>query len=235
MIRYTYLMIDLLSLAVPLIFSFHPQIKLYKHWNALLPSILMVALGYTVWDSFFTKLGIWGFNPSYLTGVHLCNLPIEEILFFICIPYSCVFTFECLAPIISIAFPQSSARIINYAFAGIFILIAVVFHSRLYTASAFGLLSVLIFAAALLNTAWLAKFYLIYAVLLIPFLIVNGLLTGTGLSSPVVWYNPTGIIGPRILTIPVEDIFYGMGLILANVWLYTALRSREWLKKRILS
>ncbi|MBS1526925.1 MAG: lycopene cyclase domain-containing protein [Bacteroidetes bacterium] len=235
MIRYTYLMIDLLSLSVPLIFSFHPRIKLYKNWNALFPSILIVAAGYTLWDSFFTKLGIWGFNPTYLTGIRVGNLPIEEILFFICIPYSCVFTFECLSPMIPAKFPQSSARIINYTFAGLFTLIALAFYSRPYTASAFGLLSALIFTAVILKTTWLTKFYLVYAVLIIPFLVVNGLLTGTGLSSPIVWYNPTGIIGARILTIPFEDIFYGMGLILANVWLYTLLRSRQRLMKRILS
>lgn len=73
------------------------------------------------------------------------------------------------------------------------------------------------------------RFYLVYLILMIPFLIVNGLLTGTALAAPIVWYNPGEIIGPRILTIPLEDIFYGMGLVLINVWIYQAIlyKNRE--------
>ncbi|QTE41193.1 MULTISPECIES: lycopene cyclase domain-containing protein [Mucilaginibacter] len=53
----------------------------------------------------------------------------------------------------------------------------------------------------------------------------NGLLTGTGLENLVVWYNPAHIIGVRILTIPVEDVFYGMNPILLNVMIYTGLNT----------
>ena len=74
---------------------------------------------------------------------------------------------------------------------------------------------------------WLFRFYVIYGILLLPFLIVNGLLTGTGLASPVVWYNPSEIYGVRILTIPVEDIFYGMDLILLNLLLLLSFRPEK--------
>ena len=67
---------------------------------------------------------------------------------------------------------------------------------------------------------WLAKLVSIYPVLLIPFFIVNGILTGSGLEQSVVWYNNSEILGIRLLTIPIEDIFYGFELILINVFLY---------------
>jgi len=57
--------------------------------------------------------------------------------------------------------------------------------------------------------------------------VVNGLLTGTGLDKPVVWYNEAEIIGWRIGSIPFEDVFYGMLLILCNVLVY------EWLKQKM--
>ena len=40
------------------------------------------------------------------------------------------------------------------------------------------------------------------------------------LKSPVVWYNNDALIGIRIRSIPVEDIFYGMALILLNLIIY---------------
>src|SRR4249919_1151881 len=91
-----YLTVDLLTLAVPLIFSFHPKIGFYKTWKALFTAILCVALPFLILDSIFTAHGVWNFNPAYITGTFLLNLPLEEILFFICIPFSCLFTWYCM-------------------------------------------------------------------------------------------------------------------------------------------
>jgi hypothetical protein len=57
------------------------------------------------------------------------------------------------------------------------------------------------------------------------FLMVNGILTGTGLESPIVNYNPNEFMGIRMLTIPVEDTVYGYELILWNIFLF------QWFKK----
>lgn len=233
MIKYTYLLVDLLSLSVPLLFSFHPRIKLYRYWGALLPAIATTAFVYLIWDSWFTHRAVWGFNPRYVVGLYLGNLPFEEVLFFICIPYACVFTYECLSRIVAARFLKRNSRFINISLIVLLLTGAVFFRSKPYTASAFGVLLVLIFLCMLLRLRWLPQFYAVYAVLLIPFLIVNGLLTGTGLSAPIVWYNPSGIIGFRILTIPFEDIFYGMGLILSNVWLYTKIKSYWWQRRQM--
>ncbi len=224
MIQYTYLLIDVLSVLVPLLVSFHPRSGLYRRWYALLPAIGITTLFYIMWDSWFTHMGVWGFNKTYLTGIYIGNLPLEEILFFICIPYACVFTFDCLVRVIKPTILKTYLAYINYALIAGLLILAVIFHAKYYTASAFVLMAILIFAAHYKKLPWLAQFYVVYAILLIPFLIVNGLLTGTGLSAPVVWYNADHIMGPRILTIPVEDVFYGMGLVLINTWIYHAIR-----------
>ncbi|GIR49788.1 MAG: hypothetical protein CM15mP58_18850 [Burkholderiaceae bacterium] len=47
-----------------------------------------------------------------------------------------------------------------------------------------------------------------FLVMLIPFFIVNGVLTGSWIVDQVVWYNDTENLGLRISTIPIEDGIY---------------------------
>jgi hypothetical protein len=47
-----------------------------------------------VWDIIATERGDWDFNPEHLIGSYILGLPIEEILFFITVPYSCIFIYE---------------------------------------------------------------------------------------------------------------------------------------------
>ncbi len=92
---------------------------------------------------------------------------------------------------------------------------------RLYTSVTFISLAVFIaLVQYVLRVNFMGRFYLSYAVVLIPFLIVNGILTGSYIQEEVVWYNNDENLGRRIFTIPVEDIFYGMLLILMNISFY---------------
>jgi lycopene cyclase domain-containing protein len=102
----------------------------------------------------------------------------------------------------------------------------VYFYKKIYTSTTFISLSLLmVFIKYILKKNWLIKLLSVYIFLFIPFLIVNGILTGTGLQEPVVWYNNIETLGVRILTIPVEDIFYGLELIVLNVFFYNLFRS----------
>lgn len=56
-------------------------------------------------------------------------------------------------------------------------------------------------------------FWMAYFIHLIPFLIVNGVLTAT----PVVLYNPNEITGFRIYTIPIEDTVYALTCLLLPI------------------
>ncbi len=73
----------------------------------------------------------------------------------------------------------------------------------------------------------MGRFYFAYAIILIPFLLVNGVLTGSFIEEQVVWYNDDANLGIRMGTIPVEDTFYGMLLILLNISILEWLQDRE--------
>ena len=55
---------------------------------------------------------------------------------------------------------------------------------------------------------------------------MNGILTGSGIEDAVVRYNDAEIIGLRLLTIPIEDLFYGFELFLLNVFFYQAFETK---------
>lgn len=231
--KYLYLLVDFFTVIIPLIFSFHSRIKFYKTWREFFTAVVPVAIIFIAWDSFFTHLGIWNFNPNYLIGVYFFNLPVEEILFFICIPYSCVFTFYCLDKFYKLAWPSFIEDIFCIVFSVIIIIAGFIFKNKYYTSvTFFSTAFVCLFLKFILKIHWFGKAVSVYLILLIPFLIVNGILTGTGLEEPVVRYNNAETLGVRLLTIPVEDIFYGFTLILLNLLIYLQLlRKKEFINK----
>jgi lycopene cyclase domain-containing protein len=219
--HYLYLIVDFLSILFPLAFSFYAKANFSKKWKYLWPAIAITATLFIIWDILFTIMGVWGFNPKYLIGIYIYNLPLEEILFFICIPYSCVFLYEALMYFINKDWLNTKTPAISGLLVAILLTIGVTHLDRWYTSVTFIATALLL---ALLQWKWRARFlshfYLSFLVVLIPFFIVNGILTGGVTEEPVVWYNQQENLGIRIWTIPVEDIFYGMLLLIINISLF---------------
>lgn len=191
------------------------------------PAILIPGIIFIAWDEFFTRLGVWGFNEEYLSGLYMGSLPIEEILFFICIPYACVFTYEALKYLVSKDHLGTKQKIISFALILVCLFIGAFNIDKWYTASTF--LSLAIYLAILLflkRDLFLGRFYFAFLFILIPFFLINGILTGSGIEEPVVWYNDDENLGLRIATIPIEDVFYGMLLVMMNVSIF------EWLQRK---
>ncbi len=157
----------------------------------------------------------------YVSGIYFLQLPVEEILFFICIPFSCVFTFFCLDKFYDLTWSDKSERNFVLFLFTLLVVIALIFGERLYTSITFITTAfALVFLKFIFRVKWFGKAISVYAILLVPFLIVNGILTGSGLQQPVVIYNKTEIMNIRLFTIPVEDVFYGLELFLLNLALY---------------
>ena len=188
--------------------------------------MIIPAVLYIIWDIFFTLKGVWSFNPEYITGIKLYNLPIEEVLFFFVVPYCCVFIYACIKSYFPNVSNKKNADWLLKILAAVLIIAGIVYHNKYYTSWTF------IFTGSFILIIYLARkffknfdavsFLISYAICLIPFLIVNGFLT----TIPVVLYNDAENLGIRIYTIPFEDAFYGMLLVLMNIALYEKLKSR---------
>jgi lycopene cyclase domain-containing protein len=185
----------------------------------------ITAFLFLVWDALFARVGVWSFNPRYTIGAHFAGLPLEEYLFFFCIPYSCVFTYYCVSQFLNLARYQTAARITGYVLIVLLLLITFMHLGQLYTSLTFLFLGAFLLFTLFRKALFLPAFYVAFLIILVPFFISNGILTGTGLPEPVVIYNNNYNLGIRMLTIPVEDTFYGMLLMLMNVLGFEYLRN----------
>ncbi|MCK3684137.1 lycopene cyclase domain-containing protein [Maribellus sp. YY47] len=213
------------SIAVPLLLSFDKRLHFYTQWKYVLPSIFTVAVLYISIDIYFTRQGFWGFNDRYISGLQLFHLPVEEILFFIVVPYASIFLHEAILEY----FPQVKVgKKLNVVLIGFFLvmsLLVLVFNlPQSYTAYISGKLLLILILALVLKSESIRSFFLTFLVILLPFLLVNGVLTGSFITDEVVWYNNTENLGIRIFTIPVEDFAYAFTMILLNLLLIEKLK-----------
>lgn len=225
--EYTYFMILAASLAGPLALSFDRKVAFYKKWKFLFPAMILPCIFYIGWDMYFTSKSIWSFNEKYITGIHLGNLPVEEVLFFLIVPFCCLFIYECVRWYFPQVTNKKSGDIILKLIGLVLLITGFAFINRWYTSFTF------IFNGIFIGFIYLFRkqfngfdataFLVSYAVILLPFLIVNGFLT----AIPVVLYNDGENLGFRIYTIPFEDTFYGMLLVLMIVVLYEKFRYQK--------
>lgn len=223
--KYTYLLVNFFTIIVPFIYSFHPKLKFNKYFGAYFTANFISAFCFLIWDAAFSAIGVWGFSNKYTIGIKIFNLPVEEVLFFFCIPFACVFTYHCITKSFKIEWNKKFENGFILVFSVGLLLIGLIHFEKMYTSATFISTSLMILLFKfVLKVEWLPKIFSIYTILLIPFFIVNGILTGYGLTEPVVWYNNSENLAIRLLTIPIEDAFYGFELIIFTIFLYEKLK-----------
>ena len=224
--KYLYLVINIASIFVPFLASFYPKYPFYKKWKNYFIANFIVALFFIFWDIFFTKIGVWGFNDRYLLGINFFSIPLEEVLFFFCIPYCSVFVYFSLNYLVKPNPFEKHQQFITLFFAIFLGIVGSVFWDRLYTSVTFLLTSLYLFCNYF-KKADFSRIYLSYTIILFFFFIVNGILTGSFIDEPVVWYNNFENLGIRIGTIPMEDIFYGFLMIATIIQLFDLLERNK--------
>ena len=222
--NYTYLLINILTVFFPVILSFDKKVHFYKKWKFIFPGLIISGLLYLVWDYIFTVQNVWSFNPMYVLGINFFNLPLEEILFFVTVPFACIFIYECINSYFNPKINSKISKAISYVLIVTSAVLLFIYYDRLYSLINFStLIIILIFTLVKKIKLDMGKFYIAYLISLIPFYIVNGILT----AIPIVLYNNTQNMGLRIGTIPFEDHFYAMSLILLNLIFFEHFRNRK--------
>jgi len=211
---YLYLFINIASFSIPFLYSFEKKMRFIQYWKSVFLAIVIVAVPFLVWDVIFTQNGVWGFNPMYYLGITIFGLPIEEILFFICIPYASIFTHYAFAYFFpNLKLSNSVSRITTIFLLVLGVVVLVMAFPKAYTIVDFSLFALLMLYSLISKDHILNRFYITFLLVLVPFFIVNGLLTGSFIPDEVVWYSNEENLGIRIGTVPVEDIFYAFSML----------------------
>ena len=226
--KYVYLGVLLFAISYPLAQSFEHRIRYASQWKYLFPGLVLTAAFFIVWDIWFTNLGVWEFNTRYVLGVFYLDLPIEEWLFFLIVPFSSIFIYEVLIYF----FPKDHflpfAKAFVWVLAPLLLVLAVLHLDKWYTSVNFfiGALT-LIVHYLIFKDKYLGRFIFAYLVHLIPLMLCNGILTGGLTEEPVVIYNNAENLGIRIWTVPIEDLVYSLILFLMNISIFEFLRNRQ--------
>ncbi|MCI5057401.1 MAG: lycopene cyclase domain-containing protein [Flavobacteriales bacterium] len=208
--HYLYLIINAAVILPPLLLSFDKKVAFFKHWKTFFFALLPVIIPFLIWDANFFANGVWGFNEEYITGVYFFGLPIEEILFFLTIPYSCVFTHYCIKAYTNWSLNIKLSRILKLMIGLTLLSLSIIFSDKSYTLIVCLSLALVLLLSLTMKVDAFRTIIFSYIILCLPFALTNGILTGTGIDGEIVWYNNEENLGLRLLTIPVEDFAYFM-------------------------
>ena len=219
----TYLWLNVLIISIPLLLTFEKRVNFKSKMKAVLVSTLVVDVIFIPWDIIATARGHWDFNPEHVSTFSFFGLPPGEVLFFITVPYACLFMYETVLTYMKkITIPYSY---FFYLIPAVFCLAgAAYFYDREYS------LVVLIGSAGIFSLSPLMcknslkdlRFFLTLGVFLVLFMVFNGILT----SLPIVTYGEQFNMNVRIFTIPLEDFFYNFTMLVLSVLVYDRAKSK---------
>ncbi len=219
--HFEYVYFNILVLLGPFLLSFDRKVRFVRQWPKVFLAVAAAAVPFLVWDILVTGRH-WWFNSDFLIGIYLFDVPLEEWLFFITVPFASLFIWE----VLRYYYPGGQNRYSKkfYFFALIFLAggIIALWAGKEYTA-----ITGIAFAGVMLSDRLLKTHVLLHRnivgyllILMLLMAIFNGYLT----ARPVVLYQPLYQLNWRLLTIPIEDFFYGYTLILLATLIYEKLR-----------
>jgi lycopene cyclase domain-containing protein len=216
-----YLLFHILVILGPLTLSFDKEVRYFSYWRFSFLAIFTMMIPFVLWDSLVTGAH-WWFNSKYTLGIRLAGLPLGEWLFFLTVPFACLFVWQIIVT-------RNDTKLMNslrglYHLAWLFISTGIILFvmGKEYTGLVLMALALALTLDRGLKTNVLLQTRTIKYIIIITILmfIFNGYLT----ARPVVLYGEEYQLGIRLFTIPLEDFGYGYSLILLNTILYERLK-----------
>lgn len=216
-----YLLLNVIIIIIPLFWSFERKVYYVQYWLKVLISIGIVMIPFIIWDVAVTGIH-WHFNKSFTLPFRFYGLPIEEIMFFISVPFSCLFIWQIIITDRKIVFINNKIfryiiMILGFLSFSVFYFLGKIYTSIVCFALAF---TVIIDIATKINILIQKRTYLYLLILTVLIFIFNGYLT----ARPIVLYDSKFISNIRIWTIPIEDFGYGYSLILLSIIIFERLK-----------
>jgi lycopene cyclase domain-containing protein len=223
-VKSEYLIFNVIVISAPLLLGMLKKFYFVDKWKIAFVSIAVFLVPYFIWDSFVTG-SHWFFNDRFILGVKSLNIPIEEISFFISVPFACLFTWEMIVQRFEIKKITFGRWLRNFSHILFPVSVWLYLTAKEYTGFAvfafyFSILFDWKLGADLLKDK---RFYWFILLTLVFNLVFNGYLTW----RPVVLYGTSYQLGIRIFTVPVEDFIYGTSLIIFTTSLYQKLKSKK--------
>lgn len=212
----TYMWLLVIIIAVPLAAAVWPWRFRWtsRQWRRFSLVTILVSLPWIILDMWSHGRGWWQYSPEHTSLWRIIGLPIEEVLFFVVVPFACL-------ALLSGIERSTSQRYLPHrvviTVCGVIVVAAAVMAlliSRERTIFDAILAIIVIAVMASQWQRWTISDGIWWLVVIGLFLICNTILT----SVPIVTYNYNYGSMVRIGSIPVEDVFYNLSL-LGCVWL----------------
>ena len=98
--RFQYLLLMALCLLITLPLEILLGARVWAQPRRLLAALAIPVVVFVVWDVAAIAREHWSYNPRYVTGWELGNLPVEELAFFVVIPICGLLTYEAVRRIL---------------------------------------------------------------------------------------------------------------------------------------
>lgn len=221
---YEYLIFNIFVIFGPLLVFFSRRKSVVKpNLKSLSLSISLAATFFVIWDYLVVNY-FWFFNSKYIIGFFIAGLPIEEILFFISVPFACLLLW------VNYKKYFSKKIITNFSFylisSSLFLALFFLFYEKIYTSIVlFVFLGVVILDIFLRTNLFIKKTFVAFIFIVVNILtfIFNLYLT----ARPVVLYNEILKTNINIITVPLEDFIFGMALISLTIIIYEKLKIKK--------
>ena len=205
--------------------SLNKRLSILSSVKYMFPAVAFSAAILIMIDLQFAKLAVWSFNPKYVLGINLLDLPVEEWLFFIVVPFLGIFIYE---------FVKQQYR--RFEYPNFFLLLSLVVlvlvgvtgyssHNKTYPFFLFFLITIYLGYTIFRNRfkAHYTKFYLSYIILLVPFVLIDKVLIGL----PILEYNDAYFLGAQLFSIPIENFASLFLLHIITITVYEYLKERR--------